>query len=127
MSDSDLDTLVGPLALYPDDLVAVILSSSTYPVEIVQVDRFTDRRKMLSREHYTTHEHARRRIFSFLEGWYNVPRLHSSIGYCSPLELENLSAKTKTVLFCELPTDGQRRGRTRRLRCSSVGYPRCNA
>ncbi|SAL58514.1 integrase catalytic subunit [Caballeronia turbans] len=70
--------------------------------------------ELLSREHFATHEQARRRIFSFLEGWYNVRRLHSSIGYCSPLEFENLSAKTKTASPCGLPTDGQRRGREKR-------------
>jgi hypothetical protein len=70
--------------------------------------------ELLSREHFATHEHARRRIFSFMEGWYNVRRLHISIGYCSPLEFENLSAKTKTVSLCELPTAWQRRGREKR-------------
>jgi transposase InsO family protein len=70
--------------------------------------------ELLSREHFATHEHARRRIFSFMEGWYNVRRLHSSIGYCSPLEFENLNAKTKNVSLCELPTAGQRRGREER-------------
>ncbi|MEZ2311521.1 hypothetical protein AB6809_33325 [Paraburkholderia sp. RCC_158] len=45
-----------------------------------------------------------------MEGWYNVRRLHSSIGYCSPLEFENLSAKTNTVSLCGLLTAGQRCG-----------------
>jgi putative transposase len=42
--------------------------------------------ELLSREHFAIREEARRRIFSFWEGRYNVRRLHSSIGYCSPLE-----------------------------------------
>nr|WP_250480011.1 IS3 family transposase [Caballeronia sp. ASUFL_F2_KS49] len=67
-----------------------------------------------SREHFATHEQTRRRIFSFLEGWYNVRRLHSSIGYCSPLEFENLSAKTKPHHPASCRTDGQRRGREKR-------------
>jgi transposase InsO family protein len=70
--------------------------------------------ELLSREHFATHEQARRRIFSFLEGWYNVRRLHSSIGYCSPLEFENLSATTKPASSCGLPTAGQRHGREKR-------------
>ncbi|WP_250474484.1 DUF3300 domain-containing protein [Caballeronia sp. GAFFF1] len=45
MSAADLDKLVGPVALYPDDLVAIILPASTYPVEVVQADRFLERRK----------------------------------------------------------------------------------
>ncbi|WP_248295200.1 DUF3300 domain-containing protein [Paraburkholderia sp. UYCP14C] len=40
-----LDKLVGPIALYPDDLIAIILPSATYPVEIVQADRFLDQYK----------------------------------------------------------------------------------
>ncbi|MFL9961293.1 DUF3300 domain-containing protein [Paraburkholderia sediminicola] len=40
-----LDQLVGPIALYPDDLIAIILPAATYPVEIVQADRFLDQRK----------------------------------------------------------------------------------
>jgi uncharacterized membrane protein YgcG len=42
---AQLDQLVGPIALYPDDLVGIILPGSTYPVEIVQADRFLDKRK----------------------------------------------------------------------------------
>ncbi|WP_235024784.1 DUF3300 domain-containing protein [Caballeronia arvi] len=45
MDSASLDMLVGPIALYPDDLIAIILPSSTYPVEIVQADRFLERRK----------------------------------------------------------------------------------
>ncbi|MEZ2354407.1 DUF3300 domain-containing protein [Caballeronia sp. RCC_10] len=40
-----MDTLVGSIALYPDDLIAIILPASTYPVEVVQADRFLERRK----------------------------------------------------------------------------------
>ena len=45
MSTTQLDQLVGPIALYPDDLVAIILPGATYPLEIVQADRFLDKRK----------------------------------------------------------------------------------
>ncbi|SAK52665.1 hypothetical protein AWB79_01912 [Caballeronia hypogeia] len=45
MNPADLDKLVGPIALYPDDLIAIILPASTYPIEIVQADRFLERRK----------------------------------------------------------------------------------
>jgi len=40
-----LDKLVGRIALYPDDLVAIILPASTNPLQIVQADRFLTRRK----------------------------------------------------------------------------------
>ena len=40
-----LDPLVGPIALYPDDLIAIILPASTNPLQLVQADRFLDKRK----------------------------------------------------------------------------------
>ena len=40
-----LEKLVGPIALYPDDLVAIILPASTSPLQLVQADRYLDKRK----------------------------------------------------------------------------------
>ncbi len=40
-----MDDLVGRIALYPDDLVAIILPASTSPLQIVQADRYLDKRK----------------------------------------------------------------------------------
>ncbi|MFI1386329.1 integrase core domain-containing protein [Embleya sp. NPDC020886] len=31
---------------------------------------------------------ARAAIFEWIEAWYNIRRLHSSLGYCSPVEYE---------------------------------------
>lgn len=42
---AELEKLVGPIALYPDDLVAIILPAATNPLQIVQADRFLDKRK----------------------------------------------------------------------------------
>jgi Spy/CpxP family protein refolding chaperone len=36
----ELDQVVAPIALYPDSLVAQILMASTYPLEVVQAERF---------------------------------------------------------------------------------------
>ena len=38
---------------------------------------------------YKTFEEAKRTIFEFIESWYNRRRIHSSIGYKTPYELEN--------------------------------------
>ena len=40
LSTSDLEILVGPVALYPDDLLAIVLPASTYPLQLVQAERF---------------------------------------------------------------------------------------
>ena len=45
MSAEELAKLVGPIALYPDDLVGIILPASTFPLQIVQADRYLDKRK----------------------------------------------------------------------------------
>jgi hypothetical protein len=42
LTDTELEELVGPVALYPDDLLAIVLPASTYPLEIVQAARFLD-------------------------------------------------------------------------------------
>ena len=39
-SDEELDALVGPIALYPDPLIAQVLPASTYPLEVVQAARY---------------------------------------------------------------------------------------
>ena len=45
LDPADLDKLVGRIALYPDDLVALILPASTNPLQIVQADRYLAKRK----------------------------------------------------------------------------------
>jgi hypothetical protein len=42
-----LDQMLAPIALYPDPLLAQVLSASTYPLEIVQADRFVTQNKGL--------------------------------------------------------------------------------
>jgi hypothetical protein len=44
LSADALAELVGPIALYPDDLVGIVLPASTYPLEVVQAARFLDER-----------------------------------------------------------------------------------
>jgi hypothetical protein len=44
-SEAELAKLVGPIALYPDDLVAIVLPASTYPLQVVEAARFLEDRK----------------------------------------------------------------------------------
>ena len=39
-----LEALVAPVALYPDDLLAIVLPASTYPLQVVQAARFLEAR-----------------------------------------------------------------------------------
>jgi hypothetical protein len=45
LSAQQLEELVGRIALYPDDLVAIILPASTFPLDVVQADRFLQKLK----------------------------------------------------------------------------------
>ena len=42
-----LDSLVAPIALYPDPLLAQALAASTYPLEIIQLQQWLDKNKNL--------------------------------------------------------------------------------
>lgn len=45
--------------------------------------------EVLDRQRFRTREEARRAIFSWIEGWYNPHRRHSSLGYLSPATYEH--------------------------------------
>jgi hypothetical protein len=49
----ELDQILAPIALYPDSLVAQILMASTYPLEVVQADRFAKQNASLKGEALT--------------------------------------------------------------------------
>jgi hypothetical protein len=42
-----LDSLVAPIALYPDPMLAQVLAASTYPLEIVQLQQWLEKNKSL--------------------------------------------------------------------------------
>ncbi len=42
LAPEQLDELVGPIALYPDELMAIVLPASTFPIDIVQAARFLE-------------------------------------------------------------------------------------
>ncbi|MDZ7668181.1 MAG: DUF3300 domain-containing protein [Gammaproteobacteria bacterium] len=42
LSAAELDALVGPVALYPDDLLALVLPAATYPLQVVQAARLLE-------------------------------------------------------------------------------------
>ncbi len=46
-SAEQLESLVAPIALYPDDLLAQCLVASTYPIEIVQAQQWVDKNSSL--------------------------------------------------------------------------------
>jgi hypothetical protein len=45
--DDQLDSLVAPVALYPDPLLAQVLAASTYPLELIQLNQWLGKHKDL--------------------------------------------------------------------------------
>jgi len=48
----------------------------------------TIKRELVDTRAWPTRAGLRSAIFDYIEGWYNVRRLHSSLNYCSPAEWE---------------------------------------
>jgi hypothetical protein len=48
VSQEELDSILAPVALYPDSLLSQVLMASTYPLEVVQAQRWTDANKSLT-------------------------------------------------------------------------------
>src|SRR4030095_2816257 len=45
-----LDSLVAPIALYPDSLLGQTLVASTYPLEIIQLQQWLDKHQDLAKD-----------------------------------------------------------------------------
>lgn len=48
----------------------------------------TLKKELIYRSEYKTKEEAKKSIFEFIEVWYNRKRIHSSIGYLTPIQFE---------------------------------------
>lgn len=57
----------------------------------------TLKKELVYRTKFTTRTQARTAIFNYIEGWYNSSRLHSTIGYMSPVEWERTQTESTTV------------------------------
>src|SRR3954463_10366285 len=52
--NDQLDSLVAPIALYPDPLLSQILVASTYPLEIVQLSQWMQKNSKMPKEKLTS-------------------------------------------------------------------------
>ena len=53
--------------------------------------------ELLERHRFASQAEARMACFSFIESWYNPVRLHSSLGYRSPMAYEAAAAATQVA------------------------------
>ena len=65
-------------------------SAKGYPYDNSVCESFFKYLKMeeTDRKHYRTREELRLDLFSYINGYYNSKRIHSSIGYKTPNEIE---------------------------------------
>ena len=49
----------------------------------------TLKRELAHRQKWATRADARRVVIRWIEGWFNARRLHSSLNYRTPLDVEN--------------------------------------
>ncbi len=52
----------------------------------------TLKRELVKGRNYENQEEARQEIFKYIELYYNTKRMHSSLGYRSPVEYERMNA-----------------------------------
>ncbi len=78
--------------------------------------------EVLDRNHFRTREEARTAVFSWIEGWYNPHRRHSSLEYLSPEQFEQEfgvcpRARSSELLThsCQTARRGEFSNRSRRI------------
>jgi len=55
---------------------------------VVESFNATIKTELIHRMKWTTREEVRAAVYSYIETWYNSKRLHSTLGYLSPIEFE---------------------------------------
>ena len=66
------------------------LSNKGNPYDNACIESFHSvlKKEFVNHEKFQTYEEARIKIFDYIEGWYNRNRIHGSINYLTPHELE---------------------------------------
>jgi hypothetical protein len=59
LKPAELDQLLAPIALHPDPLLSEVLIASTYPLEVVQADRWAKSNKALKGDALTARLESR--------------------------------------------------------------------
>jgi transposase InsO family protein len=71
--------------------IAISMSRKGNPYDNAKLESFMKTLKVeeVYLNEYETEQDARENIARFIETIYNIKRLHSSLGYCSPAEFED--------------------------------------
>jgi putative transposase len=60
---------------------------------VVESFNATIKTELINPTKWRTREEARAAIYKYIETWYNSKRLHSTLGYLSPVEFEERDAR----------------------------------
>jgi putative transposase len=63
---------------------------------VIESFNATIKTELIHRTKWTTREEARAAIYEYIETWYNTKRLHSTLGYVSPLAFEEQEFRNRT-------------------------------
>jgi len=61
--------------------------------------------ELMDRNRFSSRAEARMAIFSFIEGWYNPHRRHSSLNYQSPITFEQLHKSNNNIPSLKVSTE----------------------
>ena len=76
----ELDQMAAPIALYPDALLSQVLIASTYPIEVVQADRWANQNKGLAGD----------ALAQALEAQHWDPSVKSLVNFPQVLEIRSI-------------------------------------
>lgn len=81
-------------ALLRTHRVVSSVSRKGNPYENALMESFyrTLKRELIQDVHFETPEQAQQEIFKYIELYYNTKRMHSSLGYLSPTQFEELDS-----------------------------------
>jgi len=65
--------------------------------------------ELLERHRFETHQQARTAAFHFIEGFYNLTRRHSALGYRSPMRFEEEHRQEGCGETCGYPVESLRK------------------
>jgi transposase InsO family protein len=77
---------------YPPEFCRKVLDLVASGRPVAEVAQLLGIRGLTRSHPWPTRAAARTAIFEWIEGWYNVHRLHSSVGYRSPADYETALA-----------------------------------
>ena len=82
--------------------VTISMSRTADPYDNVLMESCIGTLKIECADHiFASQQIARSELFAYLEGWYHRRRLHSSLGYVSPVQFEQQFREDKLLLHSE--------------------------